>query len=512
MNRATAPGPACTRRAFLGGATLCMGGVALGARPARPVRTVSILHTTDLHGHIRPTVSYDGLGGLGGLARCATQLRAWRRENPDSLLVDVGDVWQGTEVGHATRGEAMTRLFAALGYDAWVPGNHDFDWGREVFERAVAGSAMPVLGANLRIEGARQGEGAWSRWLPWVVKEVGGFRIGLVGLTTPGLPWWLAPETLAGISAVDPAEALQAALDAMRERKPDAVVVLGHMGWRFQDDFANPVRELLRKVRGVDVYLAGHSHQDQPSWSLHGVLCSQANYHGIHCGRVDLTFDAGSRQLVDRRAFTVLMDARFAEDPAVLQAAGEDLARSERELARPLCEVRQPLAGRGRGSALVRLFCEAFRSALQRAGHAVDGVFHGTFGSGEVAAGPVTLADVWEWIPYENLLVVAELTGEQLVEVVAEDAKDPRSDRTLWPFEVEWGGDGKLRRLAHGGVEVADLQRRFRIAVNSYDAQSAGRRLMRLRELLAAPAARRQVVQVDTRGALVGHLLEKGVL
>jgi 2',3'-cyclic-nucleotide 2'-phosphodiesterase (5'-nucleotidase family) len=374
----------------------------------------------------------------------------------------------------------------------------------------VAASALPVLGANLRIEGARQGEGAWSKWLPWMVKEVGGFRIGLVGLTTPGLPYWLAPETLGGIAALDPAAALRAALGEMRDRKPDAVVVLGHMGWRFQDDFANPVREILRTVPGVDVYLAGHSHQDQPSWTLHGVLCSQANYHGIHCGRVDLTFDQESRKLLDRRAFTVLMDGRFAEDPAVLREAGDDLARSAEELGRKVCELKEGLGGRGRGSALAGLFCEAFADALQRAGEPVDGVFHGTFGTGDVAPGPVTVGDVWQWIPYENQLVVGELTGAQLIEVVAEDAKDSRSDRTLWPFELEFEKGGKPRRFLRAGAEVADLQRRFRIAFNSYDAQSGGQRLLRLRELLAAPGARRRLLAIDTRGALLGHLLEMG--
>lgn len=498
-----------SRRAFLGGSAAWWCGAAHGAKPLRAVRTVSILHTTDLHGHIRPTMTYEGIGGVGGLARCATQIRAWRKENPHSLLVDVGDVWQGTEVGHATRGLLMTRLFARLGYDAWVPGNHDFDWGREVFERAVAGSLMPVLGANLRIEGAKQGEGPWSKWLPWIVKEVGGFRIGLVGLTTPGLPDWLAPETLGGIAALDPAAALRESLRAMKEQKPDAIVVLGHMGWRFQDDFANPVREVLRQAPGVDVYLAGHSHQDQPSWSLHGVLCSQANYHGIHCGRVDLAFDADSRKLINRRAFTVLMDGRFDEDPVVLREAGEDLDRADRELARKVAVVSNPITGKGRDSGLVRLFCEAFAAALGRAGENIDGVFHGSFGSGDIGPGPVTVADCWTWIPYENLLVVADLSAEQLAAIVAEDAKDSKSDRTLWPFEVEFDKQGKLRRFAREGQEITDLTRRFRIAFNSYDTQSAGRRLPRLRDLVAAPEARRRLTAIDTRGALVEHLLEK---
>ena len=109
---------------------------------------ISILHTTDLHGHILPTSDYDGTADRGGLARCVTQIRRWRRQNPNSILVDVGDVYQGTEVSLRNKGELMIDLFNHLKYDAWVIGNHEFDWGIEPFTNALQKSAMPVLGAN----------------------------------------------------------------------------------------------------------------------------------------------------------------------------------------------------------------------------------------------------------------------------------------------------------------------------------------------------------------------------
>ena len=88
---------------------------------------ISILHTTDLHGHILPTSDYDGTPDRGGLARCVTQLRRWRRQNPNSILVDIGDVYQGTEVSFRNKGKLMIDLFNHLKYDAWVIGNHEFD-------------------------------------------------------------------------------------------------------------------------------------------------------------------------------------------------------------------------------------------------------------------------------------------------------------------------------------------------------------------------------------------------
>src|ERR1700750_2422020 len=119
---------------------------------------ISILHTTDIHGHILPTSDYDGTADRGGLARCVTQIRRWRRQNPNSILIDVGDVYQGTDVSLRNKGELMIDLFNHLKYDAWVIGNHEFDWTIEPFHQALQRSAMPVLAANTVLEGKPAGE------------------------------------------------------------------------------------------------------------------------------------------------------------------------------------------------------------------------------------------------------------------------------------------------------------------------------------------------------------------
>src|SRR6266852_2322623 len=105
--------------------------------------TISFLHTTDLHGHILPTVDYNGNPDLGGLARCVTQIRRWRQQNRNSILIDVGDVYQGTEVSLRSKGELMIDLFNHLKYDAWIVGNHEFDWGIESFQQVLQRSTMP---------------------------------------------------------------------------------------------------------------------------------------------------------------------------------------------------------------------------------------------------------------------------------------------------------------------------------------------------------------------------------
>src|SRR6266581_279140 len=118
---------------------------------------ISILHTTDIHGHILPTSDYDGNPDRGGLARCVTQIRRWRRQNPNSILIDVGDVYQGTEVSLRNKGELMIDLFNHLKYDAWIVGNHEFDWGIDRFINALQRSEMPVLAANTILNGKPAG-------------------------------------------------------------------------------------------------------------------------------------------------------------------------------------------------------------------------------------------------------------------------------------------------------------------------------------------------------------------
>ncbi len=507
-----------SRRSFLAGSTASLtltGSFSPWAEAAEQGRakTISIFHTTDLHGHIRPTETYDGLADVGGLARCASCIRQWRKTSPDSLTVDVGDLYQGTPVSHSTDGQLMVDLLNRLGYDSWTLGNHDFDWGPEVLEASMAASNAAVLTGNLSRGGKASGSftGAWEKVRPWAMHDVAGFKIAIIGLVTPGLPFWLTPETLGGAEVTDPAAALAASVTEARGEGAEAIVVTGHMGWRSKDDYANPVRAMLASTEGVDIYLAGHSHQNQPAWMLDDVLCSQASYYGIHCGRVDLTFDTASRKLVERRVFTVLMDDRFEADPLVMQVAEPALATSDAELARTVCQVAKPVAGGKRGSPLIQLLCEAFAAALTKQKTPVDGIFHGSFGTEVIPAGELTVADCWKIIPYENLLVTAEVTGRELVEIVREDQGDRSTDRTLWPFELTLDRGGTPTRFTLHG-EPVDPDRRYTIAVNSYDGQSGGRRLMKLREILASPEARRTTTSIGTREALIDSWLDAGTI
>jgi 2',3'-cyclic-nucleotide 2'-phosphodiesterase (5'-nucleotidase family) len=235
------------------------------------------------------------------------------------------------------------------------------------------------------------------------------------------------------------------------------------------------------------------------------VLCSQASYYGIHCGRVDLTFDMDSRKLLERRAFTVLMDGRFELDPEVMEFVRPELDKAAAEMKRKLCTVTRAIEGGGRYSGVAVLFCEAFAAALEEAGTPVDGVFHGTFSKDDIPAGELTVADCWKLLPYENGLITAELTGEELVTIITED----KGNRTLWPFQLKRFDSGEVKSFQFKGQPV-DRAKRYRIALNSYDGQSGGRTLPLLHEILQRPASKRAETGVATREALMDFLSGKG--
>jgi 2',3'-cyclic-nucleotide 2'-phosphodiesterase (5'-nucleotidase family) len=481
--------------------------------------TISILHTTDLHGHILPTWDYNGNPDVGGFARCATQIRRWRRKNQRSILIDVGDVYQGTEVSLRNRGELMIDLLNHFKYDAWIVGNHEFDWGIDVFQHAIDKCKMPVLAANLVIEGKPAGEFAdatnpFINIQPFIIKEFEGIRVAIVGVTTPGMPFWFQPEFTRGLDFLNPVEPVRRAIAKAKSQGVNAIVLAGHMGLKLRsggDDFANTVMSLTSEFPEVAVFIAGHTHQLVPSRLTNGALLTQADHFGIYAGRVDLTFDRESKTLLNRQARCVLMNSRIRMDQTVLSRAKSQLDQSAAVLASPIGELTDTLHARGRPgepSEVEQLIGAAIAEALQEHQVTVDGVFHGVFDeNGALPAGPKTVNDVWKLIPYENFLVTALLTPEE-IKVVMEEAYASHEGRNLIGFDMITRGRGFDRRVVsmslHGGRAV-DPNRRYTIAFNSFDSRSAGHHFMKLRALLERPETSCTFHPIQTRDAMIAY-------
>jgi len=512
-----------TRRAFLktigqAGLFCAAPGIAHAvATPNDDTVRISILHTTDLHGHILPTGDYAGNADLGGFARCVTQIRRWRRQNRNSILIDIGDVYQGTDVSLRSSGALMIDLFNHLKYDAWIVGNHEFDWGVETFANALAKSEMPVLGANMSMEGRASGEIAadpFARIQPYILKEFDGIRIVIIGVTTPGMPFWFRPEFIRGFDfeySVDPVRR------AMIKAKADgahAIVLAGHMGLKPRsggDDFANNVVALTSEFPEVGAVIAGHTHQTLPSRLTNGVLLTQADHFGIHVGRLDLTFDRSSKKLLHREAHCELMNNRIPIDHFVVSRTKPQLDASAGALAQRIGILAETLHVRGRPggpSEVEALIGAAILEALRERGTAVDGAMHGVFDEkNNFAAGPKTVNDIWNLIPFENYVVTAELTPEE-IKTAMEEVYASREPRNLLGIEIETEGSGYERRIAAMRLtdgRMLERDKRYSIAFNTFDSRSGGHRFMKLRALLETPATRCTFHPVQTRDAMIDY-------
>jgi 5'-nucleotidase / UDP-sugar diphosphatase len=519
-----------TRRAFLktiGGAGLFCAAPQIACAASAltdDIIQISILHTTDLHGNILPTTDYAGNPDLGGLARCTTQIRRWRRQNRNSILIDVGDVYQGTDVSLRTNGSLMIDLFNYLKYDAWIVGNHEFDWGVETFLSAVANSKMPVLAANMSIEGRPSGQilgGPLAKVHPYILKELDGIRIAIIGITTPGMPFWFRPEFIRGFEFEHSVEAVRRAIASAKNEGSDAIVLAGHMGLKLRtggDDFANSVIALTSEFSEVAAFIAGHTHQTIPSRLTNGVLVTQADHFGIHVGRLDLTFDRASKKLLHREACCEFMNNRLPLDHTILSRAKSQLEESARALAEPIGTLAETLRVRSRSgepSEVEELIGAAFLEELRERDVVVDGAMHGVFDErNNFVAGSKTVADVWKLIPFENYLVTAELTADEITNIM-EEVYASREPRNLLGFQIRTEGSGSDRRITSmrlGDGRPLQRDKRYAIAFNSFDSRSGGHRFMRLRAFLETPAATCRLHPVLTRDAIINYFRRHGVV
>jgi len=415
----------------------------------------------------------------------------------------------------------MVENLNRLGYDGWVIGNHEFDWGPEPLFGAIDHSKMPVLSSNLEIGGKAAGEfseknHAFSKVKPYHIYEVAGFKIGVVGLTTPGLLYWLPESLRGGIEPIDAEEKAKEMVAEVKAAGAHVVIVAGHMGFKSgnRDDYANPVRAIMKDLDDVDVFIGGHTHQDFPSVVYEDTLFTQAGYHGIYAGRVDLCLSRSEKKLLDRRALSVLMDNRFDADPIVMDIAKDDLDDSAKALKKPVGHLVDSLPYKPEPAGptgVQELVGAAVMDSLAQDGIEVDGVFHGAFVDHDVEAGKLSMDDMWHLVPYENMLLVARLNYSELVTVLEEAFGSYYNNRRLVGFEVDAKSsryhDWQVSSIRKADGTALDPIKRYTIAFNAYGTQSGGKRMERLRSIVRLKNSRQEFHAKLTRDDLAEFFL-----
>jgi 2',3'-cyclic-nucleotide 2'-phosphodiesterase/3'-nucleotidase len=459
---------------------------------------LTLLSTTDIHGHIEPFSDVDDHPAERGLAKIATLVRQIRAERQHVLLFDCGDLIEGSAEAYyfarqnTTKPNPVIAAMDALDYDAVAVGNHEFNFGLNVLWKAHREANFPWLAANLR-ETYKTGP---EYFPPYVIKNVAGIRVAIVGFVTPAVPHWEIPAHYRGYQFESIVETARRIVPQLR-RKADLVVAIVHSGLDrnpktgrtfnviYPDE--NVAWELAEQVPEIDVLFYGHTHLEMPQLFVHGVLMAQTKNWGESLAEADVTMqrDASGRwRVADKHSHLIPVTGDVPPDPTIEKLDAPYHAEVERYLNTPIAKIARPLSGatgRVDDNALVDLI-HRVQMADGKADVSLATMF---MPSTRWASGPVTIRDVFALYPYENWLYTVEMDGAQIKEALEQAARF----FPAWP-----AGNGELRLPGYNadsaegvtyrvdltrpvGDRIVDLRyqgrtlapgKRLRVAVNNY--------------------------------------------
>ncbi len=412
---------------------------------------LNLLWTSDIHGHIAPEgaryMNPQFPPPMGGAASAMTYIESVReqarRSGEGVLLVDVGDIFQGTPVGNKTKGMAVIDYFNAAGFDFVVPGNHDFDMGRENCERLARASRMPWLCCNLRDE--KTGEIVdWCR--PTAMREFDGIRIGFIGAITPATKQMSFPANVAGLIFDPLVPTVSRYRDELRAQGADLIFLFVHEGlprniesaWqRLVSDAetdqeiqntATPgyghvasgyvdMMELVHEVSGIDVAVGGHTHvgYNEP-WidPVTHTICFECYPNGSSVGHAVLLIDRRTRTLLgyrkthDRGVLVNVFEDELWPDERMREVLAPSIEKAEAAMNTVIGEAASALTRGGPGENPVgNLVTDAMREYFD-----ADFAFQNLGGlRADIPAGPITTRTIFSVLPFGNELVVVRMKG-----------------------------------------------------------------------------------------------------
>jgi 5'-nucleotidase len=266
----------------------------LDALASGEIKRLTILHTNDVHSRIEP-FPMDGSRnqGLGGVARRSALIKKIRSEEKNVLLLDAGDIFQGTPYFNLYGGELEIKLMSDMGYDAATMGNHDFDNGVEGFYKQLPHANFPILVSNYDFSDTVLHQSTQS----YKVFNKAGLKIGVFGLGIE-LKGLVGEKNYQGTVYQDPiVKANEVAGLLKNELKCDLVVCLSHLGYRYFDNTVSD-QVLAQNNEHIDLIIGGHTHtfmakpQDVKNKAGNITTINQVGFAGINLGRIDYHFES----------------------------------------------------------------------------------------------------------------------------------------------------------------------------------------------------------------------------
>ena len=251
------------RSSFAGLGLMGMGGFDLSDLPRDETRSIVIVHTNDMHSHIDPfAIDHPKYPGLGGMAQRAALIDSLRKEHGEILLLDAGDIFQGTPYFNYFNGHLEFELMSKMGYDAATMGNHDFDIGMDGFATALPKADFPFICSNYNFTDTLL-EG---KTVPHKIFRRNGIKIGVFGLGVE-LSGLVDTRLCKGVRYEDPLKvAAEKAHHLRQEKKCDLVVCLSHLGYAYEHKKVSD-QHIATEVEGIDLIIGGHTHTflEQPA-------------------------------------------------------------------------------------------------------------------------------------------------------------------------------------------------------------------------------------------------------
>ncbi len=430
--------------------------------------SVTILHTNDFHGALAPEVVRIGSVSFesGGLANLAGHIDQFRKDAGGKVLVlDAGDIWQGTFASNETKGATVIEAMNIAGYDAAAVGNHDLDFGQEVLRERVAQAKFPFLAANIIEESTGQ---IPSYLKPYIIKQVGNLKVGIIGLAYPGSAAIVKADSVKGLKFLDGVETATKLVPTLRPQV-DLLVVLSHMSFIGDQDLA-------ARVSGIDVIVGGHSHTEQRYTMKAGeTLIVQAGTAGKVLGRLVISYDRAAKKITAYTGANELVNVvsgQIAPNAQVAALVKTRLDAASAIMERPLGQTLIDLEPATEGECpLGNLVADAMLAAPSGDRPAEASMHNNSGLRARIPAGPITYGALYQALPFDNVIASIDISGQALLEILERTVAGRRGNMVVagMRYEFDYGKPtGSRLLLATIGGKPIDPKRVYRINTIDY--------------------------------------------
>jgi len=435
--------------------------IASSLLPATGAVALKILYTNDIHGAILPEKRDEQpeitFGGISSLATLMSE----KTEEGKTIKIDGGDWAQGTYASGKDKGQTMMKLLSAIGYDAAVIGNHDFDWGREALNKMLDNTGFPVLGAN--ITNSKNGK-TMDGLKPYIIKDINGIKVGIIGVTSPKTKGETSAINTEGLDFGDPVASIKKYLPEMEKQNTEMILVASHCGDNIDEKIA-------REIPEIDVIVGGHSHNSlNPPRQVGKTLIVQSGSNNFKLGELNLNYDKAQDKIVSFENNIIPINSQTSgPNPEIEKILSPIIGEIMEKMNEYVGETEIDLTRRGSNAETImgNIITDSMRKA---AGTDVAFINQGGIRAG-IKPGIINYDAVYKVMPSENAIVTMDLTGKQLKGVMEESARRNRGTIEVsgmkMDIEPRNANNQRVTNITVNG-EPLDLNKIYRVAAADF--------------------------------------------